>query len=76
MIRRLGGKWWQRLHRSIYVIAIGGVIHYLWLVKADIRQPLIYGGLLGLLLTYRLWAWSELHVKWGITHIRTAATSK
>jgi sulfoxide reductase heme-binding subunit YedZ len=56
MIRRLGGKWWQRLHRLVYAIAIGGIVHYLWLVKADLRDPAIYGGLLALLLCYRLWA--------------------
>ena len=55
MIRRLGGKWWQRLHRLVYAIAIGGIVHYLWLVKADLRDPAIYGGLLALLLGYRLW---------------------
>ena len=55
MIKRLGGKWWQRLHRLVYAIAIGGVVHYLWLVKADIQQPLLYGGILGVLLAYRLW---------------------
>lgn len=56
MIKRLGGKWWQRLHRLVYATAIGGVVHYLWLVKADIRLPLIYGSILALLLAYRLWA--------------------
>jgi methionine sulfoxide reductase heme-binding subunit len=55
MIKRLGGKWWQRLHRLVYAIAIGGVVHYLWLVKADIQQPLLYGSILGALLVYRLW---------------------
>jgi sulfoxide reductase heme-binding subunit YedZ len=55
MIKRLGGRWWQRLHRLVYAIAIGGVVHYLWLVKADIQQPLLYGGILGVLLVYRLW---------------------
>jgi methionine sulfoxide reductase heme-binding subunit len=55
MIKRLGGKWWQRLHRLVYAIAIGGVVHYLWLVKADIQQPVIYGSILGGLLAYRLW---------------------
>ena len=55
MIRRLGGKWWQRLHRLVYAIAVGGIVHYLWLVKADLRDPSIYGGLLALLLGYRLW---------------------
>jgi methionine sulfoxide reductase heme-binding subunit len=56
-IRRLGGKRWQSLHRLIYVSAIAGVIHYLWLVKADIRKPLQYGIILGLLLFYRIWVW-------------------
>ena len=55
MIKRLGGKWWQRLHRLVYAIALGGVVHYLWLVKADTRQPLLYGSILGVLLAYRLW---------------------
>ena len=56
MIKRLGGKWWQRLHRLVYVVAIGGIIHYLWLVKADLQQPVIYGSILAVLLAYRLWA--------------------
>ena len=56
-IRRLGGKRWQSLHRLIYVSAIAGVIHYLWLVKADIRKPVQYGILLGFLLFYRVWVW-------------------
>src|SRR5262245_57616869 len=55
MIKRLGGRWWQRLHRLVYAIAIGGVVHYLWLVKADIRQPVLYGSILGVLLVYRFW---------------------
>lgn len=54
MVRRLGGKRWQQLHRLIYVAAIGGVVHFLWLVKIDIRRPLIYGTILALLLTYRI----------------------
>ncbi len=54
MVRRLGGRRWQRLHRSVYVIAIGGVVHFLWLVKADLREPLIYGAILAVLLGYRL----------------------
>jgi sulfoxide reductase heme-binding subunit YedZ len=53
-IRWLGGKRWQALHRLIYVSAVAGVIHYLWLVKADIRKPLIYGGILAVLLSYRI----------------------
>jgi len=56
-IRRLGGKNWQRLHRLIYVTAILGVVHYLWLVKADRRKPLEYGAVLSVLLLYRVGAW-------------------
>ncbi len=54
MIRRLGGRRWQQLHRLVYLTAIGGVIHYLWLVKADQREPLIYGSVLTVLLGYRI----------------------
>jgi len=56
MMRRLGRRW-QQLHRLVYVIALLGVIHYLWLVKKDMTEPLIYSGVLVLLLTMRLpWA--------------------
>jgi sulfoxide reductase heme-binding subunit YedZ len=57
MVRRLGAKRWQRLHRLVYIIGIGGVIHFLWLVKSDISEPVIYGTVLTLLLGYRaIWA--------------------
>jgi sulfoxide reductase heme-binding subunit YedZ len=56
-IRRLGGKNWRRLHRLIYLTGILGVIHYIWLVKADKRKPLEYGAVLFVLLLYRLGAW-------------------
>ena len=52
-IRRLGGKNWQLLHRLIYVSALAGVIHYLWLVKSDIRMPALYGIILTALLLLR-----------------------
>ena len=55
MIRRLG-KRWLMLHRLIYVSAIAGVIHYWWLVKADVRKPQYYAIVLILLLGYRLLA--------------------
>lgn len=58
MIRRLGGRRWQQLHRAIYVIAIFGVVHYWWLVKRDTTQPLIYALLLAVLLGLRAW-WRE-----------------
>jgi sulfoxide reductase heme-binding subunit YedZ len=53
MIRRLG-KRWQKLHRLIYVAALAGVIHFYWLVKADIRRPAQYGLVLAVLLVYRI----------------------
>ncbi len=56
-IRRLGGKNWQRLHRLIYLTGIGGVVHYIWLVKADLRKPLEYAFVLGVLLLYRVVVW-------------------
>lgn len=56
-IRRLGGKNWQRLHRLIYLTGIGGVVHYIWLVKADLRKPLEYAFVLSVLLLYRVGVW-------------------
>ena len=42
MVRRMGPKNWQRLHRLIYFATLAGVIHYYWLVKSDVREPLMY----------------------------------
>jgi sulfoxide reductase heme-binding subunit YedZ len=56
-IRKLGGKRWQALHRLIYASAAAGVIHYIWLVKADLKKPLEYATVLGALLLYRVVAW-------------------
>jgi sulfoxide reductase heme-binding subunit YedZ len=56
-IRKLGGKRWQALHRLIYFSAAAGVIHYIWLVKADLKNPLEYAAVLGALLVYRAIAW-------------------
>lgn len=57
-IRRMGGKNWQRLHKLIYVTAVLGVIHYIWLVKADKHKPLQYAFVLGVLLLYRVGTWA------------------
>lgn len=54
MIRRLGARRWQLLHRLVYVIAILGVLHYAWLVKKDLTQPLIYAAVLTVLLGWRV----------------------
>lgn len=53
MIRRLGRRWAQ-LHRLVYAVGVLGVLHYLWLVKADLREPLLYAGILALLLIARI----------------------
>ena len=75
-IRRLGGKRWQALHRLIYVSAIAGVIHYLWLVKADIRKPLEYGAVLALLLGYRVVLRIRPRKRGDISAARIAATAE
>ncbi len=56
MIRRLGRRW-RQLHRLAYVAAVGGVVHYWWLVKADTRGPLRFAVVLAVLLGLRVW-WS------------------
>lgn len=53
MMRRLGRNW-QRLHRLVYAAALLAVAHYLWLVKKDLTEPLIYAGVLAALLALRL----------------------
>jgi sulfoxide reductase heme-binding subunit YedZ len=52
-VRRLGGKRWAKLHRLVYVAAIGGTVHYLWAVKKDTFFPLAYLATFLLLLGYR-----------------------
>jgi sulfoxide reductase heme-binding subunit YedZ len=54
-IRRLGGRRWRMLHRLIWASVAAGVVHYWWLVKSDIRKPLMYGVIAALLLGYRAW---------------------
>ena len=58
MIRRLGGKRWQILHRAIYAIGALGVLHFWWMVKLDVTQPLIYTAALAVLLGLRVF-WSK-----------------
>jgi sulfoxide reductase heme-binding subunit YedZ len=53
MMRRLGRRW-QTLHRLVYVIAVLGVWHFYWQVKRDVREPLLYAGMLAILLGYRV----------------------
>jgi sulfoxide reductase heme-binding subunit YedZ len=53
-VRRLGRRW-QTLHRLVYVAAIGGVVHFWWLVKADTTEPIRWAAAVGLLLGLRAW---------------------
>jgi sulfoxide reductase heme-binding subunit YedZ len=55
-VRRLGPRW-RRLHRLVYVAAAAAVVHFLWLVKLDLREPLVYAAVVGLLLGLRLYWW-------------------
>ncbi|HEX8196062.1 MAG TPA: protein-methionine-sulfoxide reductase heme-binding subunit MsrQ [Pyrinomonadaceae bacterium] len=56
MIKRLGGKRWQQLHKLTYLCAIGGVIHYYLIVKSDVLMPLAFAAVLATLLGYRVYA--------------------
>src|SRR5690349_23923373 len=58
MMRRLG-KRWKTLHRLIYVCAVLGVWHFYWLVKSDVREPLLYAGILAVLFGWRIWKWRQ-----------------
>jgi methionine sulfoxide reductase heme-binding subunit len=57
MVRRLGFTRWKKLHRLIYLAAVLGVVHFVWRVKSDLRQPLIFGAVLAVLLTIRAGGW-------------------
>jgi sulfoxide reductase heme-binding subunit YedZ len=54
-IRRRMGRRWDKLHYSIYVVGVLAVWHYWWQVKKDVTEPLVYAGILLLLLGYRIW---------------------
>lgn len=54
-IRRLGGRWWNRLHRLVYATGVAGVIHFLWLVKVVSTEQIVYAAILAVLLGLRLW---------------------
>jgi sulfoxide reductase heme-binding subunit YedZ len=62
MVRRLGGKRWQALHRLVYAAAVAAVVHYWWLVKADVSSPQRYALVVGVLLISRLW-WARARTR-------------
>jgi sulfoxide reductase heme-binding subunit YedZ len=57
MVRRMGFRRWQMLHRAIYVSAVAGVIHFYWQVKSDVHIPLEYAAIMAILLGWRLYVW-------------------
>ncbi len=71
-IRRLGGRRWRALHRLIYVAAAFGVIHYWWLVKADVTLPATYACILAFLLAIRGWFAADAAVRRSTTALRDA----
>jgi sulfoxide reductase heme-binding subunit YedZ len=54
MLRRLGGKRWQAIHRLVYLAAILGIVHFLWSQKKDVTLPVRYAVVLGVILGARL----------------------
>jgi sulfoxide reductase heme-binding subunit YedZ len=74
MIRRLGGRRWQRLHRLVYLAAILGVMHYWMLVKSDIRLPAYYGLVVASLLAFRVY-WARMQDRREGTRVAGLGTS-
>ena len=64
-MRRLG-KLWKRLHRAVYVAALLAVLHFVWLVKSDIREPLLFGAVVLVLLLLRI-----SHIRRSVSHVRS-----
>lgn len=54
MLKALGFKRWKRLHRLAYVAAMLGIVHFVWRVKKDLTEPVVYGVVLAILLAARL----------------------
>lgn len=69
-MRRLG-KNWKRLHRLVYLASLLVIVHNIWALKSDIRKPLFYGGVILLLLIFRIPAFRR-----GMTHIRSGFVIK
>jgi methionine sulfoxide reductase heme-binding subunit len=71
-VRRLGFPTWQRLHRLAYLAAVAGVVHFVWRVKKDLTEPLVYAGVLALLLALRVPQWLK---QWRAARARSARAS-
>lgn len=74
MVRRLGGRRWQRLHQLVYFAAAGGVLHFLWLVKKDVSTPARFAVVLVILLAMRLpFVLASVPIRGGAPRARKAA---
>ncbi|NJP06647.1 MAG: sulfoxide reductase heme-binding subunit YedZ [Chloroflexaceae bacterium] len=71
-MRRLG-KYWKRLHQYVYLAALLAVLHYFWLIKAEPYEPLIYGGVVVVLLVVR---WSPIRRRMSELHIQRRTRSR
>jgi len=67
MVRRLGGKRWRAIHRLVYVVPVLAVIHFTWAQKKDIRLPLLYGLVLGVIFAVRVVQWAVDRTRLGHT---------
>jgi len=64
-IKRLGGKRWNTLHRLVYGSAVAGCVHFLWAVKKDIAEPILYSAIFAVLLAFRIYWWRRARTSRG-----------
>ncbi len=72
-VKRLGFKKWKRIHRLVYAAAALGIIHFVWRVKADLREPLIFIVILAALMAIRVVSWLARRRSGGVPRQRTTA---
>lgn len=73
MVKRLGGKRWQWLHRLVYLTAALGILHYWWMKagKNDFEQPIIFGSIVAVLLLLRIFWWWQKRAKRSVLAVQT-----
>jgi sulfoxide reductase heme-binding subunit YedZ len=75
MVKRLGARRWQGLHRAIYLIAPLGILHFWWMKagKSDFAQPILFGTIVGLLLLMRVY-WKLVQLRFAKHQVGTRPT--